>query len=88
MIGPAAATGAELSMRVVGSRVEPVPVLHWPTEEEIRFTRAASRRTLLYCQHGVARYRNHAEADADMRRLIADAMARQTATLLARPSRC
>ncbi len=73
-------------MRVVGSRTEPIPVLHWPTEEEVRFTRAASRRPLLYRRHGVARYRNHAEADADMRRLIADAMARQAATLVPRPS--
>lgn len=71
-------------MRIIGKRVEPVPVLHWPTPEEVRFTRAASGSVLLYGRRGVTRYRSHAEADADMRRLIADAMARQTASLVRR----
>ena len=71
-------------MRRVGKRVEPVPVLHWPTPEEVRFTRASPDRVLLHVRAGVRRYRSHAEADADMRKLIADAMARQTATLVRR----
>jgi hypothetical protein len=71
-------------MRIVGKRVEPVPVLHWPTAEEVRFTRAASGSVLLYGRGGVTRYRSHAEADADMRRLIADGMARQTGALVRR----
>ncbi len=71
-------------MRRVGMRVEPVPVLHWPTPAEVRFTRAAAGGVLLYARRGVRRYRSHAEADADMRRLIADGMARQTAALVRR----
>ncbi len=71
-------------MRSVGKRVEPVPVLHWPTPEEVRFTRAAPGSVLLYARAGVRRYRSHAEADADMRKLIADGMARQTAALARR----
>jgi hypothetical protein len=71
-------------MRIVGKRVEPAAVLHWPTAEEVRFTRAASGSVLLYGRRGATRYRSHAEADADMRRLIADGMARQTGALVRR----
>jgi len=71
-------------MRVVGKRVEPTPALHWPTPQEVRFTRAVTGTALLYDRRGVVRYRNHAEADADMRKLIADGKARQTAALVRR----
>jgi hypothetical protein len=71
-------------VRIVGKRVGPAPALHWSTPEAVRFTRAASGSVLLYGRRGVTCHRSHAEADADMRRLIADGMVRQAATLVRR----
>lgn len=62
--------------RVVGKRVQPLPRLHWPTPEEIRFMEKPPGSVLAVKRKGVVRYRSHAEADADMRELIGERMAR------------
>jgi hypothetical protein len=43
-------------MRVVGKPVEPTPERHWPTPQEVRFTRAVSGTALLYDRRGVVRF--------------------------------
>lgn len=62
-------------MRVIGKRREARLQLHWPTEAEARFTEHPPGTILLRGRRGVVRYRSHAEADADMRSLIADELA-------------
>lgn len=73
-------------MRVVGERIERLPGLRWPTPEEIRHTQELGCGALLYYPKGVVRYRSHDEANADMNRLIADAMARKALQLVGRKS--
>lgn len=71
-------------MRVVGKRREAVPVLHWPTPEEVRFTQDAAAHVRAYARRGVRRYRSHAEADADMKELLGEAMARRSVRIAPR----
>ena len=68
-------------MRVVGKRREAPPGFRYPTEAEIQRTVEFSRGIVYRHKKGVARYRNHAEANAAMEELQADAMARKSFAL-------
>ena len=69
-------------MRIIGRRREPLPGLRWPTEDEIRRTHEFARDAYVYHPKGVIRYRNHEEANAHMREMLAEALARKAAKLL------
>lgn len=71
-------------MRVVGWRREREPGPRSPTPEEIRRSHELSIRHYVKRRGVVVRYRTHAEADADMRELLADAMAERALGLAAR----
>lgn len=72
-------------MRIVGRRREPPPGgPRWPSPEEIRRSVELAEGIVYHHPKGVERFRNHAEANAAMEELIADAMARKSAELVRR----
>lgn len=68
-------------MRIVGRRTLPEVGLRGPTEDEVRASMENSRLYAFRAPKGVYRYRNHAEADADMDRWVAETMAGRARSL-------
>ena len=65
------------NVRIVGNRTAPRVGLKGPTDEEIRASIESSKHAPRFLiSRGVYRYRNHAEADADMDRWIVEGMVR------------
>jgi hypothetical protein len=71
-------------MRIIGRRTLPDIGLRGPTEDEVRASQEIAQRSFIRAPKGVYRYRNHAEANADMDRWIADTMAERARELCAR----
>jgi hypothetical protein len=71
-------------MRIVGRDTSRPPGLGWPPAGEIQWTVAMAAGVVWRHPKGVVRYRNHQEADDDMRRIIADGMVEAASRLVPR----
>lgn len=68
-------------MRIWGKRKLPAVGLRGPTEDEVRASEEHAKLPFIRVPKGVYRYRNHAEANAEMDRWIAEAMAEKAEEL-------
>ena len=74
-------------MRVVGRRRMLDVGLRGPTEAEIRASAESSAMAPRTCPKGVYRYRNHAEANAQMEKWLVDGIVERTLELDDRASK-
>ena len=68
-------------MKIIGRRTLRELGLRGPTDDEIRTSQENAQRCFIRAPKGVYRYRNHAEANADMDRWIAETMAERAMEL-------
>lgn len=72
-------------MKIIGRRRLPEVGLRGPTEDEVRASEEHAKLPFIRAPKGVYRYRNHAEANAEMDRWIAEAMAERAKELGFKP---